>query len=137
MINHLITKLEELEQRKKALEPKFEEINSQREKEIQSVNTKYDHIIADINYEIKQIENSIYNEMIESFANIINRELEVKRSNSLYSVTEEFKEYRESISKLTLFPKELIEKLDKVINGSPIEDIIYILDDIKTKYLKQ
>ena len=137
MINHLITKLEELEQRKKALEPKFEEINSQREKEIQSVNTKYDHIIADINYEIKQIENSIYNEMIESFANIINRELEVKRSNSLYSVTEEFKEYKESISKLTLFPKELIEKLDKVINGSPIEDIIYILDDIKTKYLKQ
>jgi DNA repair exonuclease SbcCD ATPase subunit len=136
MINHLITKLEELEQRKKALEPKFEEINSQREKEIQSVNTKYDHIIADINYEIKQIENSIYNEMIESFANIISRELEVKRSNSLYSVSEEFKEYRESISKLTLFPKELIKKLDKVINGSPIEDIIYILDDIKTKYLK-
>ena len=136
MINHLITKLEELEQKKNALEPKFEEINSQREKEIQSVNTKYDHIIADINYEIKQIENSIYNEMIESFVNIISRELEVKRSNSLYSVSEEFKEYRESISKLILFPKELIEKLDKVINGSPIEDIIYILDDIKAKYLK-
>lgn len=136
MINHLITKLEELEQRKKGLEPKFEEINNQREKEIQRVNTKYDHVIADINYEIKQIENSIYNEMIESFVNIISRELEVKRSNSLYSVSEEFKEYRESISKLTLFPKELIEKLDKVINGSPIEDIIYILDDIKTKYLK-
>jgi len=31
---------------------------------------------------------------------------------------------------------ELIEKLDKVINGSPIEDIIYILDDIKKKYFK-
>ena len=136
MINHLITKLEELEQRKKGLEPKFEEINNQREKEIQRVNTKYDHVIADINYEIKQIENSIYNEMIESFVNIISRELEVKRSNSLYSVSEEFKEYRESISKLILFPKELIEKLDKVINGSPIEDIIYILDDIKAKYLK-
>ena len=136
MISHLISKLEELEQRKKALEPKFHEINSQREKEIQSVNTKYDHIIADINYEIKQIENKIYNEMIESFSNVVSRELEIKRSNSLYSVTEEFKDYRESISNLNLFPKDLIEKLDKVINGSPIEDVIYILDDIKAKYLK-
>lgn len=137
MINHLIVKLEELEQRKKALKPKMDEINVQREKEIQSVNTKYDHIIADINYEIQKIEDSIYNEMIESFVNLISRELEVKRSNSLYSVTDEFKDYRTSISKLTMFPMDLIEKLDKVINGNPIENLVYILDDIKTKYLKK
>lgn len=136
MINHLITKLEELGQRKKALEPKIDEINNQRESEIQNVNTKYDHIIADINYEIQQIEDNIYNEMVESFLNIISRELEVKRSNSLYSVTDEFKEYRTNISQLPLFPKELIEKLDKVINGNPIEELVYTLDDIKAKYLK-
>jgi DNA repair exonuclease SbcCD ATPase subunit len=136
MISHLISKLEELEQRKKTLEPKINEINIERKKEIQSVNTKYDHIIADINYELKQIENDIYNKMIESFVNVVTRELEVKRSNSLYSVTDEFKEYRTSIAKLHMFPQELIENLDKVINGSPIEDVIYILDDIKVKYLK-
>ena len=136
MISHLTSKLEELEQRKKVLEPKIDEINNEREKEIQDVNTKYDHIIADINYEIQQIEDNIYNEMVESFVNIVSRELDVKRSNSLYSVTDEFKEYRTSISKLPLFPKELIEKLDKVINGNPIEELVYILDDIKAKYLK-
>ena len=136
MISHLTSKLEELEQRKKALEPKIDEINREREKEIQDVNTKYDHIIADINYEIQKIEDNIYNEMVESFVNIVSRELEVKRSNSLYSVTDEFKEYRTSISQLPLFPKELIEKLDKVINGNPIEELVYILDDIKAKYLK-
>ncbi|MBY8991715.1 MAG: hypothetical protein KGD58_13285 [Candidatus Lokiarchaeota archaeon] len=136
MISHLTSKLEELEQRKKALEPKIDEINREREKEIQDVNTKYDHIIADINYEIQKIEDNIYNEMVESFVNIVSRELEVKRSNSLYSVTDEFKEYRTSTSQLPLYPKELIEKLDKVINGNPIEEVVYILDDIKAKYLK-
>lgn len=136
MTNHLDSKLEELELRKKALKPKIDEINLKREKEIQDVNKKYDHMIFEVDYEVQQFENSIYNELIESFGNVVSRELEIKRSNSLYSVSDQFKEYRESIAKFEIFPKELIEKLEKVINGSPIEDIIYILDDIKKKYLK-
>ena len=136
MISHLLLKLEELEQRKKALKPKIDEINSERNNEIQNVNKKYDHIIDDINYELIQIENDIYNKMIESFINVITRELEVKRSSSLYAVTDEFKEYITNISKLKMFPEDLTEKLDKVINGTPVEEVIYILDDIKTKYLK-
>ncbi|MFX0027815.1 MAG: hypothetical protein ACFE8B_01275 [Candidatus Hermodarchaeota archaeon] len=129
-------KLEELEQRKKALKPKIDEINVEREREIQNVNKKYDHIIDDINFELNQIEFDIFNKMIESFINVVTRELEVKRSSSLYTVTDEFKEYRTNIAKLKMFPEDLIKKLDKVINGNPIEDVIYILDDIKSKYLK-
>lgn len=136
MTNHLESKLEELELRKKALKPKIDEINLKREKEIQDVNKKYDHMIFEVNYEIQQFENNFYNELIESFSNVVSRELEIKRSNSLYSVSDQFKEYRENIAKFEIFPKELIGKLDKVIDGSPIEDIIYILDDIKKKYLK-
>jgi len=136
MTNHLDSKLEELELRKKALKPKIDEINVKREKEIQDVNKKYDHMIFEVNYEVQQFENSIYNELIESFGNVVSRELEIKRSNSLYSVSDQLKEYRENIAKFEIFPKELIEKLDKVIDGNPIEDIIYILDDIKKKYLK-
>ncbi len=136
MTNHLESKLEELELRKKALKPKIDEINVKREKEIQDVNKKYDHMVFEVNYEVQQFENNIYNELIESFSNVVSRELEIKRSNSLYSVSDQFKEYRENIAKFEIFPKDLIEKLDKVIDGSPIEDIIYILDDIKKKYLK-
>jgi len=136
MTNHLDSKLEELDLRKKALKPKIDEINMEREKEIQDVNKKYDHMIFEVNYEVQQFENSIYNELIESFGNVVSRELEIKRSNSLYSVSDQLKEYRENIAKFEIFPKELIEKLDKVIDGNPIEDIIYILDDIKKKYLK-
>jgi len=136
MTNHLDSKLEELELRKKTLKPKIDEINVKREKEIQDVNKKYDHMVFDVNYEIQQFENNIYNEVIESFSKVLSRELEIKRSNSLYSVSDQFKEYREDIAKFEIFPKDLIEKLDKVIGGSPIEDIIYKLDDIKKKYLK-
>ena len=136
MTNHLDSKLEELELRKKTLKPKIDEINVKREKEIQDVNKKYDHMVFDVNYEIQQFENNIYNELIESFSKVLSRELEIKRGNSLYSVSDQFKEYREDIAKFEIFPKDLIEKLDKVIGGSPIEDIIYKLDDIKKKYLK-
>ena len=136
MTNHLDSKLEELELKKKSLKPKIDEINVKREKEIQDVNKKYDHMIFEVNYEVQQLENNFYNELIESFGVVASRELEIKRSNSLYSVSDQFKEYRENIAKFEIFPKELIEKLDKVINGSPIEDILYILDDIKKKYLK-
>ena len=136
MTNHLDSKLEELELKKKSLKPKIDEINVKREKEIQDVNKKYNHMIFEVNYEVQQLENNFYNELIESFGVVASRELEIKRSNSLYSVSDQFKEYRENIAKFEIFPKELIGKLDKVIDGSPIEDIIYILDDIKKKYLK-
>jgi len=35
-----------------------------------------------------------------------------------------------------MFPKELIQKLDRVINGHPIEEIVYELEDIQNKYKK-
>jgi hypothetical protein len=135
MTNHLESKLEELELKKKALQPKIDEINAKREKEIQDVNKKHDHMIYEVNYEIQQFQNRIYNELIESFSNVVTKELEIKRSNSLYSVSDQFKEFRNSSAKFEIFPKELIKKLDKVINGNPIEEVIYILDDIKKKYL--
>ena len=136
MTNHLESKLEELELKKKALKPRIDEINTKRKKEIQDVNKKYDHLVYEANYEIEQFERSVYNELIESFLNVVTKELEIKRSDSLYSVSNQFKEYREKIAKFEIFPKELIEKLDKVIDGGPIEDIIYTIDDVRKKYLK-
>jgi hypothetical protein len=135
MINRLKSKLEELELKKKGIQPKIDEINQKREKEIQDVNKKYDHMIYEVNYEIIEIENKINKELIETFIEVITRELDVKRSSSLYLVTDELKEYRESIRKIESFPQELVEKLHQVINGKPIETIVYELDDIRKKYI--
>lgn len=137
MNNQLKSKLEELEIKKNAIKPKIDEINLKREEEIQTVNKKYDHMVYELNYEIQKFENDIYNEMIRSFVDITSRELDIKRSTGLYSVSDEFKEYREKIARFENFPEELVEKLHRVINGDPIENIIYELEDIEKKYLRK
>jgi len=137
MINQLKSKLEELEIKKNAIKPKIDEINLKREEETQTVNKKYDHMVYELNYEIQKFENDINNEMIHSFVDITSRELDIKRSTGLYSVSDEFKEYREKIARFENFPEELVDKLHRVINGDPIENIIYKLEDIEKKYLKK
>jgi len=91
--------------------------------------------IYELNYEIIQFENEINKEIIESFIDVVTKELDAKRSSSLYSVTNELKEYKETVGRIENFPQELVEKLHQVINGEPIETIIYELDDIRKKYI--
>lgn len=136
MSSQLKSKLEELEIKKNAIKSKIDEINTKRDEEIKTVNNKYDHMVYEINYEIQKFENEIYNEMIRSFVEIASKELDIKRSSDMYSVSDEFKKYREKIARFETFPEELVEKLHKVVHGDPIENIIYELEDIKKKYLR-
>ena len=137
MINQLKSKVEELEIKKNDIKPEIDRINLKRDEEIQTVNKKYDHMVYELNYEIQKFENKIFNEIIQSFVDISSRELDIKRSTDLYSVSDEFKEYREKIVRFESFPEELVEKLHHVVNGDPIENIIYELEDIKEKYFRK
>lgn len=128
--------IKELDIKKKKLQPKIDEINAKREEEIQNVNKKYDHMIFDINYTAEQLENEFCNDLIKSFIQIVTREFDRKRSSDIYEVSREFKDYRESIGEFDMFPEELINKMHKVIDGGPIEDIMYDLEKIQKKYLR-
>ncbi len=136
MSDQLKSILKELELKKKELQPKIDEINAKREEEIQSVNKKYDHLIYDVNYTVQQIKDEFYNDLIKSFVQIVTREFDLKRSSDMYEITDEFKDYRNSIAEFDMFPEELVNKLHRVIKGEPIESIMYELDDIQKKYLK-
>jgi hypothetical protein len=136
MINKFKSKLEELEQRRKELQPKIEELNVKKEEEIAEINKKYDHLIYEVNYEVEKFENEINNEMIDSFVKIVMKEFDAKRSTSEYAITEEFKEYKDAMTQFKMFPRELIEKLHQVINGDPIENIAYDLEKIEKNYKK-
>ena len=136
MDEQLKSKLEELEIKKKELQPKIDEINAKREGEIQKVNQKYDHMIYEVNYTAQHLENEFYNDLIKSYIEIVTREFDRKRSSDLYEVSKEFKDYKESIIEFDMFPEELIHRMQKVINGAPIEDIMYELDKIQKKYLR-
>ncbi len=136
MDDHWKSKINEMELKKKELQPKIDEINAKREEELQKVNQKYDHMIFDINYTAQQLENEFYNDLINSFVQIVTREFDRKRSSDIYEVSSEFKDYKESIGEFDMFPKELIDRMHKIINGAPIEDIMYELDKIQKKYLR-
>ena len=135
MSDQLKSKLKELEAKKKELQPKLDEINLKREEEIQEVNKKYDHMIYDINYTAQQLEDEFYNDLIKGFVEIVTREFDIKRSTDIYEVSNEFKIFREEIGQFDKFPEELINKMHRVINGDPIENIMYELDDIQKKYM--
>ena len=136
MKDQLNSKLKELEEKKKELQPKIDEINKKREEEIQKVNKKYDHMIYDINYVAQNLENEFHNDLIKPFIEIVTREFDRKRSSDIYEVSKEFKYYKEGIAEFNMFPRELIDKMHKVMNGGAIEEIMYDLDRIQKKYLK-
>ncbi|MFX0006533.1 MAG: hypothetical protein ACFFA7_16430 [Promethearchaeota archaeon] len=136
MDEQLKSKLEELEIKKKELQPKIAEINAKREGEIQKINQKYDHMIYEVNYTAQHLENEFYNDLIKSYIEIVTREFDRKRSSDIYEVSNEFKDYKESIAEFDMFPEQLIHKMHKVINGAPIEDIMYVLDKIQKIYLR-
>ncbi|MFW9988399.1 MAG: hypothetical protein ACFFC3_07075 [Candidatus Odinarchaeota archaeon] len=136
MIELLKSKLKELEMKKNELQPRIDEINSKREEELEKINKKYNHMIYDINYTAQQLEDEFYNDLINSFIQIITREFDLKRSSDIYEVSKEFKLYKEEIAQFEIFPEELINKMYRVINGEPIETIMYEIEKIQKKYIK-
>ena len=134
MIEELKSKLKELELNKSELQPKIDEIETKRAEELQEVNKKYDHMVSDVNIEVQDLKNKIMNDIIDLFSKVVMDEFDAKRSTSDYMVTDNFKDFRESVLELEMFPKELIERLDKVIDGDPIENIAYDLEKIEAKY---
>jgi len=134
MIEELKSKLKELEFKRSELQPKIDEIEAKRAEEVQEVNKKYDHMVSDVNIEVQDFKNKIMNEIIDLFSKVVMNEFDTKRSTSDYMVTDNFKDFRESVLELELFPKELIKRLDKVIDGDPIENIAYDLEKIEAKF---
>jgi len=136
MIQQLKSKLKELETKKQELQPKITKIEVRKAEEIQELNKKYDHLIRDANFEVQEFEQKIMDDLIDLFSKVIMEEFEQKRSTSEYSLTDNFKEFRNAISEIEFFPKALVERLDKVIEGDLIENVAYDLQKIEAEYKK-
>ena len=134
MTGELESKLKELEIKKLELQPKIDEIKARKAEEVQELNRKYDHMIQDANSEVDDFEQKIMDDIIDLFSKVVMEEFDAKRSTSEYTLTENFKDFRNDVSKIELFPKDLIEKLDKVIEGGLIENLAYDLEKIEASY---
>ena len=137
MTEQLESKLKELEIKKLELQPKIDEIEAQKAEETKELNRKYDHMILDANSEVDDFEQKIMNEIIDLFSKAVMDEFDAKRSTSEYVVTENFKDFRDGVSKIDLFPRDLIDRLDKVIEGGLIESVAYDLEKIEASYKRK
>ena len=136
MIEQLKSKIQELETKKQELQPKIDKIEEKKAEEIQELNKKYDHLILDANVEVKNFEQKIMDDLIGLFSKAVMDEFDQKRSTSEYLLTNNFKEFKDSISEIEFFPKELVERLDKVIKGDLIENLAYDLEKIESEFKK-
>ena len=134
MIEQIKAKLAKLEKMKSDTSPKILEINEKRAEEIAEINKKYDHLVEDVSIEVEIFEKHIIGELIDLFIDIIMKEFDAKRSTSDYMLTERFRNFRDRMDEIELFPKELIQKMDKVIDGEPIDNLAYDVDKIEKKY---
>ena len=137
MTEQLKSKLKELEIKKLELQPKIDEIEVRKAEEIQELNRKYDHMILDANSAVDDFEQKIMNDIIGLFSKAVMDEFDAKRSTSEYMVTEIFKDFRNGVSKIELFPKDLIDRLDKVIEGGLVENLAYDLEKIEASYKRK
>ncbi len=137
MIDQLKEKLKNLEIKQVKIKSKLQELEEKRAEEINELEEKYRHLVAEVSLDVDKYEIEVNNALIDSFIESIMKEFDAKRSTSEYEVTDEIKAYRHFIANVELFPKELIESLDKVIDGEqPIENIAYDLEKIKDTYMK-
>jgi len=137
MTEQLESKLKELEIKKRELQPKIDEIEAQKAEEIQELNRKYDHMILDVNSEVEDFGQKIMNDIIDLFSKAVMDEFDAKRSTSEYMVTENFKDFRNGVSKIELFPRDLIDRLDNIIEGGLIENLAYELEKIEASYKRK
>ena len=134
MIEDIKAKLAKLELMKSDASPRILEINEKRAEVIAEINKKYDHLVEDISIEVKDFENRLIGELIDSFIKVIMEEFDAKRSTSEYTLTDRFKNFKDDMAEINLFPPELIERMDKVINGEPIENLAYDIEKFESKY---
>ncbi|TFG01363.1 MAG: hypothetical protein EU539_14125, partial [Promethearchaeota archaeon] len=135
MIEEIINKIEELKNLEKEIEPKIDELNSQRDNEIKKINQKYDEKISHVSNEVETYRKNLMKLIYDSFEKAIMNEFDAKRSTSEYSITPQIREYKEAMKKVEFFPEELIEKLEKVIaQEEPIENLAYDLEKIESQY---
>ncbi|TXT64878.1 MAG: hypothetical protein BAJALOKI1v1_510018 [Promethearchaeota archaeon] len=137
MLEHIKTKVEKLKKNEKEVTPQIEEIEAEREQKINEIKEEYQQKISAITSDIETFRNEVSNDLINSFIDAIMKEFDAKRSTSEYAVTEEIKQYRNSIATFEMFPTELVSELDKIISEEiTIENVAYELEKIKQKYLK-
>jgi len=130
-------KLQEIERLREESEKRLKILESKKQRQIKEIENRFVQLEEETKNPVENFEIQVYNGLIHSFEKLILNEIDRKRSNCQYCLSEDVQKYRNQMIAVDIFPKELIARLDQVLNGKKtMEDIAYKLDEIKDKYLK-
>ncbi|MBN2155992.1 MAG: hypothetical protein JW776_08115 [Candidatus Lokiarchaeota archaeon] len=129
--------LQEIERLREQTQKRMHELETKKKRQIAEIENRFVRLEEELINPVETFEIQVYNGLIQSFEDLVLNEIDKKRMNCEYILSEDVKTYRNQMISVEIFPKELIARLDQVISGKKtIEDIAYKLDEIKNKFTK-
>ncbi|TFG19698.1 MAG: hypothetical protein EU530_05445 [Promethearchaeota archaeon] len=136
-VNALKTKLQEIEIMREESSKRLRILETKKQRQIREIENRFFKLEEEVVNPITNFEIQVYNGLIDSFEDLVLQEIDKKRSDCEYCLSDEVNTYRNQLVQVEIFPKELIARLDQVLAGKKtMEDIAYKLGDIKEKYIK-
>ena len=131
------TKLQEIKRLKVESDKRLSILETKKKRQIREIENRFIKLEEDTINPVDTFEIQIYNGLIQSFEELVVKEIDKKRSDCEYCLSEEVEVFRNQMISVDIFPKELIARLDQVLNGKKtMEDIAFKMDEIKDMYIK-
>ncbi len=131
------TKLHEIEHMREESAKRLRILETKKQRQIREIENRFVKLEQETLNPVEIFEIQVYNGLIQNFEELVLKEIDLKRTDCEYCLSDEVKTFRNTMVQVEIFPKELIARLDQVIDGKKtIDDIAFKLDDIKEKYLK-
>lgn len=131
------TKLQEIEHLREESSKRLRILETKKQRQIKEIENRFVRLEEEVVNPVENFEIQVYNGLITSFEELVLQEIDKKRSDCEYCLSEEVEKYRNTMVQVEIFPKELIARLDQVLTGKKtMEDIAYKLGEIKEKYIK-
>ncbi len=130
-------KIQEIEKMREESQKRLSILETKKRRQIKEIENRFIRLEEEVVNPIESFEIQVYNGLITSFEELVLNEIDKKRSDCEYCLSDEVQKYRTNMISVEIFPKELIARLDQVLAGKKtIEDIAYKLPEIKEKYIK-
>lgn len=129
--------LQEIEHLREQSHKRLDILTTKKQRQIKEIENRFKKLEEDTLNPVESFEIQVYNGLIQKFEDMVLHEIDVKRSDCEYCLSEEVENFRNVMVQVEIFPKELIARLDQVIEGKKsIDDVAFKLPDIKEKYMK-
>ena len=133
----VVKNLQAIEHMKEESSKRLRILETKKQRQIREIENRFVKLEEEVINPVEHFEIQVFNNLINSFEELVLKEIDVKRADCEYCLSEEVEKYRNNMISIEIFPKELIARLDQVLTGKKtIEDVAFKLGDIREKYIK-